>query len=482
MSKIEFGNPWSEGNNNFDRWFEDPYKVNENEFNDGISSKETEDLNWIKAYENEISNIEQESSHIINAIRNIRLAYLNKTKSPIPYSLVYATNIKIGNNFYESIAIKPRSNERFDELKSIKKITRSTNPFFGKYFDLSLGSVDIILRNKEDSDNIESFITGKEKNIYGKFSEGVTLNQKAYTFSQIVDNLENHRLKLFKEKKELSDVESLILDLPIIEWQLGWKYAASIMFRWINNERENINLSSTNANELLLSDEYFVSRLNEGINNIRNNKSVYGLERQRTELRNLRNAFNNINVNETVQIQNYPNYEENKANNWFCTESISIGIINALKLPYTDFIASIGSININFYFEGQATKISEDKAEILIDTITYRIQDGFDFIDDGFTSYFYSQPLGFWYNNVFSPQLPTKNPANNFLKSIIYLNNQDFVSFNENTDLGIPIYKKEGRDTNGFKTKSPYFWIGEESIKKITLHLDKENVYEVSYE
>lgn len=228
----------------------------------------------------------------------------------------------------------------------------------------------------------------------------------------------------------------MILDLPIIEWKLGWQYSAAFMLHWLVNDNDE-DIKFDNANLFLEQYKMFTDCLDDGLLNIGNGE----LFPNGDVLNRLINLGKSLEVGKKEIISLKNEFQQNpESNNYIANSAVSI-----LKFigNYDDLKASFGRISLLFYFTGTVEKTDADKLTVLVDGIFYRINDSFDFYqDDSFKKIGYDdQPLGNWKWDVVNPEKPTaggyllnsdfRNFATNIGKSVIDANYRIVTNYNQ---------------------------------------------------
>jgi len=214
----------------------------------------------------------------------------------------------------------------------------------------------------------------------------------------------------------------LILDLPIIEWKLGWYYTAIFMFNWLN---EGGNIDFNNFEKSTLTDDpLFLLVKNRADERLHDSNNFNLTSAQRENIINLLGIANNLEIDGGFEIDMAQNFD-NSGNgiSYFMNESISLGeVVN----NFGDFSGSFGRTSLLFWFEGILRRTSEKTATISIENMYYRINDSFDFTDDGM----WSQDLGAWTHDVYKPESPNLFFGGNSL------DNKSFRNFRNDSGIG----------------------------------------------
>ena len=334
---------------------------------------------------------------IQETIRILRLIY-NETGikyifSSFPTSEI--TNIQIGANVYSGVKIEFTAKSG--------KLVKENNI-------VQYDNIKITVRNNNEADKLYDFIIGKETNVYGNYSGEVVLNNESITFEKIVNQTESIILNLIKNGKynDLTYEEKIALLIPIIEWKLGYHYAASIFYYWFQGDKDNttkiIKLSDNNFKELIEKSSFFQEKLKAAEKDMKED-NIYNVPSTNICLDNVKKAI--IEGNE-FEI-NLPNdYEEadRKASNYTSFfKSYAVSFTETIekfnnKIIDDDFAYAIGSFAFYINIKGYLKVVGKgSRGYIEAEGIYYRVWDSFDFIG--------SQRLGNWNGDVFNVSAPS---------------------------------------------------------------------------
>jgi hypothetical protein len=336
-------------------------------------------------------------------IRLLRFVQTEDVSCNIPDDMPSTEDITIGNNVYEKIETQ-KTEEETGTIEANDNIVR-----FGK--------IKIITKNSTEASKLMDFITGEEKNIYGTSENTqttVTLNGKTITFNDIVENVENRYITLLESGKynELTEDEKTILDIPIIQWKLGFPYGAAFMDHWFEGSGKKIKLTNENYTDIYESSSIFQDNFNDAVDNKIENSpyNTEKLEDTRDEVCNKISKY--ASEGETqLKLNIWPDYQSNVNNiNRVYAQSIDRSeLISGLSIVDEDIVHAIGRFTIGFYFEGSLELINNKEATG-VGNLYYRIWDTFDFSG--------KQLLGSWKRDVFDCEEPNIR--------INQINNNDF--------------------------------------------------------
>ncbi|ALO13854.1 hypothetical protein L21SP5_00183 [Salinivirga cyanobacteriivorans] len=324
-------------------------------------------------------------------LRLLRLVYTENIDFNFPDKNISADDVVIGNNTYAEVEIVS-----IDTQTEAIEVNGNT---------LKYSSFDIITQSESDANKLREFISGEEENIYGTSPEtqvSLTINGSVVSFNHIVQNVKNRYLYLLNSGKynELSEAEKTILDIPIIQWKLGYPYGAAFIDHWFESEGADIHLTDENFEDLFEASSIF----QEVFNDASNNKIIYPyntgpLGETLTELCDRISQYA-TEGQEQLTLGLWPDYQENTGNiNRFYSESATqVDLISGLSFVDEDLAYAIGRFTISFYFDAVLNILGFDRA-VGEGDIYFRVWDSFDF--EGV------QPLGSWERDVFNCEAPT---------------------------------------------------------------------------
>jgi len=285
---------------------------------------------------------------------------------------------------------------------------------------LNFGEFILQVQTEAERSSLESYLSQKDIS-YNENKTSLVLDGITYSLKYIMDELEAFRVNNLKNENKyfiLSDKSRLILDLPIIEWKLGWQHSAAFLLHWLVLDNAG-DIKFDNAKQFLSQYSMFTDCLNEGIETI-NKGDIYTIGHSKDALNVLINEIKLIDVGKQMSINLKNELQQNpNPDNYIAYSDVSI---SKFLINYDDLKASFGRFGVLFYYTGMVTKTEDYKALVTINNVYYRINDFFDFSqDNGFITYFYEdQPLGNWEWDVVNPTKP---------KAGGYLLNKSFRDF-----------------------------------------------------
>lgn len=332
----------------------------------------------------------------------------------------------------------------------------------------------IIINNKEsENESIYSFVYD---------DDSVIINKTKYDYNEIKQRVEKIKTKIKSFYEELSDEEKLIIDLPLIQWNLNYKHGAVMIIHWLEGTQKSIkldysfftsenrvkdvdknNLKSYLKDVKYLSVEslgYYPSNP-DGVNMFLYNDSIPSIKKA---LDLFNKKLSSINTNSFIgDFNNLATHIDDKVvikENLFQSFSIGSAIGN-----FDDIGTALGRYSYRVYFKGVLNKNEDLNKWILnIESIGGRFIDEFSFNDnkEWFNPVSWkSQSLGCWKHSVEEPSVSRlKSPV---FSSKICLENQDFLKLKEKA-------KKKGVNIGGdFLIYSDIKEIKDEFVKKSIL-------------
>ncbi len=366
-----------------------------------------------------------ESKQIVEmTLRELRDTSTNQVTIKIPGSPIKSQHIKIGNNTYSSIGLSLDNQKLKNNGIQINKHQYTFLALSEKsdskklYFIISSG-VAITLDEKKDLTKIWNFISGQERNIYGSTSGTLSLGGYKYSLAQMIKDLDAVRKDLQSrgEYNKLTLREKFLLDLPVVDWKIGWPYASAFMWNWFSNQnhlapaqdpKSGKILKFGNAHSYLISSGWFQKFYAKSIGEINHGKAWYQSENQNIALRKLYQDLINLSVGTSKSIHVGKDYQNKSSGNSYFA-SFNVGTTKVLEFLEEDLAGSFGSFSMLCYFNGKATRIDAETINIEFSDIVYRLNDSFDFdqAENFFIeNWFGDQPLGVWNNSIFSPEKP----------------------------------------------------------------------------
>ena len=245
-----------------------------------------------------------------------------------------------------------------------------------------------------------------------------------------MNKIESLRVKLQTQKKyqNLSLKQKFMLDLPIIEWKMGWYLTSIFMLQYYDGDGSNLNVDPKDLIVRLNKSTVFKNKYNNAINDISKGdifNTDYIDDTVFDDL--LINKCKSLSISETFNISLSDNFELGDFMNLFYVQDIDI--LDDFELDnLDDFAGSWGSVGIKFYFTGLLKRTDDYKAEIIINKMYFRLTDRFNF--EGW------QPLGNWSGSVFENNGKVTKPP---LSSGYNLSNEDFRVLNISSGNIFPV-------------------------------------------
>ena len=276
-----------------------------------------------------------------------------------------------------------------------------------------------------DRDVIYNFLLSEASPILDSSTQ--SLGEKSYSYSIMYYTLENIKRSLINKGKYalLRDRDRLILDLPLIMWKKGWKYAAIFMYNWI------VGGGDVYADDKLFSfiDKWGDLKRKESDFKafIRENMNRNILDVKETgELRLYTLSDLRAKISKSPYITLYEGSDSNLLLTNFSAYSIRP---SAMGNPNSPYIASFGTFTKRFAFTGKVVRNNK----IIVDEVWEYFNDGFDFSD---SDNLISQPLGNWNKSIFQSIDDVDIYPTLFGDGKLYLQNKDFNAFRIRTGLG----------------------------------------------
>ncbi|ALO13823.1 hypothetical protein L21SP5_00143 [Salinivirga cyanobacteriivorans] len=318
---------------------------------------------------------------------------------------VHASDLKIGNHTYDKIfiigSLENEQNINVNEIGLENNIQE--NIFSDEYTGIQIGEYRLLVKSDNNVSHLKEFLNTDATNLFNN-NTTISLDGENYNLDKIVQGLEQIKVDLLENGTyyDLTKTELLILDIPVIMWQVDYYYASVFLYHWFTSSGQN-NIQFPNAHEFLNSYDLFNNCLNDGLekvtiaDNLFPNKNVLKRLIEFVEPKNIGDVY-------TIDLENEFQPNPNSLNYFAYSVTSMTSFLNS----YNDLKASFGRFSLRFYFTGSVQKISETEAIVEVDNLYYRINDRFDFTqDNSFMPVFEDQPLGDWGWNLFNPQEPT---------------------------------------------------------------------------
>lgn len=302
-----------------------------------------------------------------------------------------------------------------------------------------------------------------------------------YDYNEIKRRVDLIKKKLTALSSKLTEEEKTILNLPLLEWNLGFRHGAVMSIHWLEatkksikldynffvsgNRLENIDIINLKSYfehlEYLCEQNLGYSPSNpDGIWQFLYNDSIPAIKKSKDlflkQIGTLEKSTNFGDYDDLSKVIEKPKVK----NNLF--QSFDIGSVTG---DLDDAGAALGRFSLRCYFKGILNKNDQSGGVnwfLNIEEIGVRFVDEFSFNDPKkeFLSpgTWFSQPLGYWKNDINNPDVSTKP-----LIGYIGLSNEDFINLKEKA-------KKNGITIGGdFLIYSDIKKISDEFVKKTIL-------------
>jgi len=266
-----------------------------------------------------------------------------------------------------------------------------------------------------------------------------------YDLNEISNRVNNIKNKIKSFYDELSDEEKLIIDLPIIQWNLNYKHGAVMIIHWLEGSKKSIKLSydffmSENRVkdidkknlELYLKEIKYLSIESigyypsnpDGLNFFLFNDSIPSIKKSLDLFyKKIKKLTKNSNIGNFDDLSTHIDEKVKVKDNFFQSFSIGSSIGN-----FDDIGTALGRYSYRVYFKGFLSKDEISEKWVLdIEAVGGRFIDEFSFNDNieflNPTSW-KSQSLGCWKNSLKDPSVSRlKTPL---ISDKICLENKDF--------------------------------------------------------
>jgi len=353
---------------------------------------------------------------VMNELANMRFRYKNSMKYLI--SNKCAGSLSKGDRFFNytikdnvvmnlgakmdfNLSFKKSQSEPFNNGKILYKIEIENNIY-------------IYCSSENDRDVIYNFLTDTNgtKECFG--SHSLIMGGITYSLNQIYNEIDEIKAQLYQANKTLSDEEKLLLNIPIIQWQLGWYYGSAFYHRMLMKGEDMV--ADEGLENYLLSWDKYQQRLNEFhhyfLNSIKGNNINTGIINKDKDCDVLKlkhfessliiyalNDFKKLIKSGGLIKGGIVNIEDKEVSN-FSTAGISFADYNCSN--FDGYFAAFGSLSIKHRFQGVLVNLDDNFAELSVEKIGIYIKDGFDFQEE--------QELGLWNDNIFNCVAPSLNP------------------------------------------------------------------------
>jgi hypothetical protein len=397
-------------------------------------------------------------SQNVSAISGLGLDSFNKTKS-LEIKFLNAEKVVFGSGYNVNFNIRSQNllnknaiivlrnkDDRFIRRKFIKIESNNfrSSIFFDNYnpFELASEMFELEIMCDDLLEESNSFVIYKELE-----EKSIVVNNIKYNYEIVNEKVTNIKKKIKSLKIVLNDEENLILNLPLIQWNLGYFFGSVIILHWLEGSRKSIELDydfflseeRVNNIDLINLENYFkniqylsASNLGyypsnpDGLNLFLFNDDIGAV---RKSLAKFNDFLNSISTNTSIgDFNNLSTHIDDVIvvkNNLFQSFSIGSAVGN-----FDDIGVSLGRYSYRVYFKGFLNKNTNlNKWVLNIESIGGRFVDEFSFNDESFSlfssSTWKSQSLGCWINNIDNSEVSRlKNP----FSDKICLENEDFIS------------------------------------------------------
>ena len=373
--------------------------------------------------------VNEDGFKVQETLRILRLILTKEADYQFKNINVEASDIQIGNNRYKKIRIR--------SVSETNNVNNSSNV-------INFENLNIELSNETETEKMRNFIYGVEKDIYGSSHKTVVLNGDEITLEVIGERMETMLVNLLNSGKydQLTYAEKIILNIPIIQWKLGYYYGAAFMYFWFNGEnRIQINnirpcniiaFNDQNFEELFLKSSYFQQHHKKALEELEGG-NFYNVKSSLKCLNNIKNA---IETNRRIHITIAEDYQEaNKSSSDYGSflYSHAISFYNTIDffnntVINDDFAYAIGSFAILVSMEGELDVLGKDIGIVRFPNLFYRLWDSFDFVGE--------QSLGNWNGDVFDATKVSLVFTN------VSISNKDFREFYQKYTGKIPVENK----------------------------------------
>jgi hypothetical protein len=315
----------------------------------------------------------------------------------------------------------------------------------GNMYQIKINNFGVIkCLSEEDRDVLYDFFTNKKNNKILSDNKEVSLSGATHTFESLYNGVETLRADMDKSRQTVTETDKLIINIPLIQWQLGWNYASIFYYNWLTNGGDIT--ADDNLTNWLQSWNVYKTRIGEFETEFNNHINKPLIERPKTKEYSAINsvldlAIDNPQTNVYIlkDLQNFvadkkPNYilrwdENDRENSNFAITTIAA---NEDAKSFSPWLASFGSVSIQHCFSGVVKSNNSKETVIDVSEMYIYISDGFDFNRQG------NQPLGKWENNIFSSKTPTISAPTYLFNedNELYLTNEKLNNFRNKYNIG----------------------------------------------
>ena len=343
----------------------------------------------------------------------------------------------------DDIGMSEEDKRKFERIKanmfhaSLSKMTAEDRENASK---AAKAGQELFKKYEKEFDKLKDSATNYNNPNYN--NNPIKINGKKYNLEELIKRTNVIKRKLKRIYNSLTDEEKLILDLPMIEWKLGFKTGAVFILKWLEGKGETIQIPY----EFINNDPKYKGIDLKNINQLKNikylsleklgytpnNPDAKHLFLYNTNIRAIKNAYDNLQLDiktgkNIVEIgdkdfKTIKTGETTSKNNFI--QSFSLG---SPLGDFSDVGAALGRFSQRVYIWGRYNKNNL----IIIDKIGTRYADIFTFKDDGFwEKSLRSQDLGCWIDND-DPKKADVTYAKLPFSSKVCLQNNDFIKLKE---------------------------------------------------
>jgi len=318
----------------------------------------------------------------------------------------------------------------------------------------------------------EALIKGKYVSniVLDNKANGLIINEAKFNYSDLDVRLSTIKKQINKIYDSLNEEEKFILELPLHEWNLGYKFGAYCMLNWLEGSTQSLkfqydrfmiprlkNIDKTSIENYFGSLRYLsVDNLGytpSGINNP--NQYLYN-----TSLKTVKNSHD-------LFLSDYKKYldtgkiigDYENFNSHISDKLIKNNFFNSVDFgssfgDFDDLGVSVGKFSLRMYYRGFL--YSGNTVKVLeIQDVATRFVDTYSFNDN---NSWYSQPLGCWNININTPGVARLRLYP--IDGKICVENRDFINLKEKVN------KKEVKIGGDFLIYSDHRIHSDDIIKK----------------
>lgn len=231
----------------------------------------------------------------------------------------------------------------------------------------------------------------------------------------------------------LTYAQKIILNIPIIQWELGYHYGAAFMYFWFNGENRDrsieedesgdenykLKIDDRNFSELFSASSFFQGHLNRTLEEVAIGK-LYNVRTSHLCLDNIKKSLiagRNMDIRIPLDYKG-PDKDSSDYASFLYSHAVgassTFDILNN-RIIDDDFAYAIGSFAILVSMEGRLEIFGTDAGVVMEPRLVYRLWDTFDFSGD--------QSLGNWNGDVFDATKVSLIWTN------VSISNKDFRNF-----------------------------------------------------